>query len=118
MSDDRSRLIAAVEKLDGVFLGAYPCRYVSLSDVLAILQAQSADPQTDRDRQGVCEQLVQREHPRDCGQPAVWRYPASGGGFMRLCASHGETHRRYCERWTTEGWRPLPASPERGEDQS
>jgi hypothetical protein len=32
------------------------------------------------------------------------RYPARGGGYMRLCDEHGEKHRRYCGTWDGERW--------------
>jgi hypothetical protein len=56
---------------------------------------------------GVCE-IVSGAHPdplrRTCQSPADLRYPAMGGGYMRLCAEHGERHKRYCERWNGETW--------------
>jgi hypothetical protein len=39
-----------------------------------------------------------------CGQSAMLRYPAMGGGYMRLCAKHGVGHEWYCERWTGAEW--------------
>jgi hypothetical protein len=58
--------------------------------------------------QGVCE-VFAAEGPdplrRICDRPAVLRYPAMGGGWMRLCAEHGAKHQRYCETWDAdEGW--------------
>lgn len=41
-----------------------------------------------------------------CQKPAVLRYPAMGGGYMHLCAAHGEKHASYCERLTPDGWQP------------
>lgn len=39
-----------------------------------------------------------------CGYHAVYRYPAQGGGYMRLCDEHGAKHAKYSERWTPDGW--------------
>lgn len=33
---------------------------------------------------------------QECGRPAVMAYPAMGGGYMALCAEHGEKHASYC----------------------
>lgn len=64
----------------------------------------------DPDVQGTCE-FVKGEHPnpftRICKAPAVLRYHAMGGGYMRLCAEHGEKHRSYCERWDGTAWREI-----------
>ncbi len=61
--------------------------------------------------QGEC-QIVRGEGPnpleRACHQPAVLRYPAMGGGYMRLCAEHGEKHRRYCGEWEGDHWTVSP----------
>ncbi len=61
----------------------------------------------DGNHQGTCE-LVKGEHPdpfkRICNRPAVLRYAAMGGGYMHLCAEHGEKHRSYCERWDGTEW--------------
>lgn len=40
-----------------------------------------------------------------CSREAVFRYPAMGGGYMLLCAVHGEKHRSICERWDGRQWR-------------
>lgn len=62
---------------------------------------------TDITTQGEC-QVIRGEHPnpleRICHKPAVLRYPAMGGGYMRLCAEHGEKHKRYCGVWTGSEW--------------
>lgn len=59
--------------------------------------------------QGVCE-VVAAELPdplrRICDKPAVLRYAAMGGGYMRLCAEHGDKHKRYCEAWVGDHWEP------------
>lgn len=49
------------------------------------------------EKQGSCEVLS------GCDEPAVLRYPAMGGGHMRLCAAHGAPHVKYCERWLRVG---------------
>ena len=57
--------------------------------------------------QGVCEVFAgEGVDPlrRTCELPAVLRYPAMGGGFMRLCAEHGEKHRAYCDEWIGNEW--------------
>jgi len=56
--------------------------------------------------QGKCEKLTDGRPNHDCGLPAVWRYPSMGGGHMRLCAEHGEPHKRYSEQWTGSAWAP------------
>jgi hypothetical protein len=65
------------------------------------------------DEQGTCETLVTTraasgealQSLRFCGKPAALRYPAMGGGFMRMCERHGATHAGYCERWNdARGW--------------
>ncbi len=62
---------------------------------------------TDVAHQGMCD-VVRGEHPhpleRLCDRPAVLRYPALGGGYMRLCAQHGEKHRAYCAEWLGVEW--------------
>jgi hypothetical protein len=56
--------------------------------------------------QGRCEVLDDRRNSGLCGEPAKYRYPAMGGGFMRMCATHGEKHARVCETWTNwGGWK-------------
>lgn len=64
---------------------------------------QSAAPQDQK--QGRCEMLGATPTVDDmCGQPAVYRYPALGGGYMRLCEPHAHRHIRYCERWSGTAW--------------
>jgi len=71
------------------------------------------------DEQGECE-VMHGEYPdpmkRICSKPAVLRYPAMGGGHMRLCAEHGAKHESYCERWTTVGWQKRPRHAAAGDD--
>lgn len=79
---------------------------------------------TIRRRQGECE-IVRGEGPRwderICFRPATMRYPAMGGGFMHLCAEHGEQHARivdkFGERWNAEreAWASRAAAPEERE---
>lgn len=54
----------------------------------------------ERTEQGVCEYggVTRAEQ---CGEPAIYRYPAMGGGFMRLCEHHG---RRFLPHGITEQW--------------
>ena len=59
---------------------------------------------SDEKQQGICELKPK------CSKPAVLRYPAMGGGYMRLCAEHGAPHAKYCERWTSEGWATPPVT--------
>lgn len=58
--------------------------------------------------QGACEMLVSNANTkfiqRHCARPATLRYPAAGGGYMRLCETHGQPRAEYCERWTEAGW--------------
>lgn len=64
--------------------------------------------------QEICE-IVRGEgrhwYERVCRQPATMRYPAMSGGFMHLCAEHGEKHGRevdrFGERWIDGEWRRL-----------
>lgn len=67
----------------------------------------------DRDR-GTCEHMmygnpgdVDPDPPTMCGGPARFRYPAMGGGYMRLCTAHGEKHENDhgLEVWTAGGWK-------------
>jgi hypothetical protein len=63
---------------------------------------------------GVCEVIRgEGSNPMDrvCEQPATLRYPAMGGGHMRLCDQHGAKHLRMAralnlERWTDGEWLP------------
>jgi hypothetical protein len=70
--------------------------------------------ETPEAEQGLCD-IISGElpHPmqRICQKPAVLRYPAMGGGYMRLCADHGAKHAAYCERWSeVQGWLRHPIS--------
>lgn len=63
------------------------------------------------DEQGTCEVFIgERGAPGEpqCGAPATLRYPAMGGGYMRLCAEHGAKHANYSEWWGGQVWRPSP----------
>lgn len=59
--------------------------------------------------QGTCE-VIRGGHSnplqRVCDRPAELRYPAMGGGYMRLCTEHGAPHWPYCERWIEGRWIP------------
>ena len=57
--------------------------------------------------QGRCELVIRPPHYA-CNRLAVLRYPAMGGGYMRLCAEHGEKHAHYCEEWMGAGWSKAP----------
>jgi hypothetical protein len=61
----------------------------------------------DANTRGVCE-VIRGEGPnpldRICEEPAALRYPAMGGGFMRLCARHGAKHRGYSDVWDGSSW--------------
>ncbi len=56
--------------------------------------------------QGFCD-IRRGEHPnplhRICDKPAMLRYPAIGG-YMLLCAEHGQKHISYCEIWNGKEW--------------
>ena len=57
--------------------------------------------------QGTCEMLItDRVDGPKCGDPATVRYPAMGGGYMRLCVAHGRRFSKssYCEDWTGTEW--------------
>ena len=49
-----------------------------------------------------CEYALEftREGGRFCGKPSVFRYEASGGGYMHLCEEHGKRHEKYAEHVT------------------
>lgn len=53
--------------------------------------------------QGTCECWPDRPGIQ-CGKPAVFRYPAMGGGYCRLCARHSEKHAEDCGRWDGQRW--------------
>lgn len=59
------------------------------------------------DVQGVCDQR-KGAHPdplmRICDKPAMFRY-RTAGGYMLLCAEHGEKQRSICETWNGTTWR-------------
>lgn len=62
-----------------------------------------------REQQGTCEVFIgARVAPGEaqCKKPATMRYPAMGGGHMRLCSTHGAKHAAYCERWNGAKWGP------------
>lgn len=68
-----------------------------------------------------CEVIVsERAHPGDpqCGQPAMMRYPAMGGGYMHLCDVHGAKHARivdqFGERWNGREWQARALVREKG----
>ena len=58
--------------------------------------------------QGRCEV---RMESGPCGQPATVRYPALGGGYMRLCLSHSAGHEAYSQRWNGIEWLPKAETP-------
>lgn len=40
-----------------------------------------------------CEVMTSPDYLREpCGKPTACAYPAMGGGWMALCAQHGEKH--------------------------
>jgi hypothetical protein len=60
----------------------------------------------DDNTQGTCETYlgtVGAGQPQ-CGKPAMLRYPAHGGGYMRMCEAHGRMYAASCERWNGETW--------------
>jgi hypothetical protein len=69
--------------------------------------SEQATATKDETYQGRCEAIVSTLQMRACGRHAVLRYPAMGGGYMRLCAEHGMKHRPICERWNGQTWEPL-----------
>lgn len=62
-----------------------------------------------------CEYLMGYAGSRQltCGNLAMYRYEAEGGGYMYLCTPHGERHAAYAERWENGAWR-APAGDDRG----
>lgn len=43
-----------------------------------------------------CEVITNFATDERCGVTSVMAYPAMGGGYMSLCAEHGEKHKAYC----------------------
>lgn len=63
----------------------------------------------DDNEQGACEVLTGHGESV-CGAPATFRYPAMGGGYMRLCDHHGIKHAKESEVWGGDRWIAGPYS--------
>lgn len=52
-------------------------------------------------------------HPKMCGKPSSWRYPAMGGGYAYLCDAHaGDGIRKHSDHRTPNGWAINPINVE------